>query len=341
MSVENLQMRRLTQRLAEIPQEDYPVHSRVHRLSLDGIDCYVKREDELGCLCSGSKGRKYRTLIPALKNRRCQKVGLIGGQSSNQLLGLTPLLIENQIKPTLFLLKTDKQPVVGNALFLQLIAAKAEIHYLTRKEWPQVETIAADWHEQQAQYQPVIVPEGGSIDDCLAGLLTLAIDIIQNEETLGVKFKDLLIDSGSGLTAASLIAAFGFLKKECHIHVMLAAGLPEEFLQKLASTKKALETLMQETIEDLPRFTLHTPTTAKSFGATNTTLFDTIKEAASTHGFLLEPLYSCKLYLLLQEQQNKLAGPVLFIHSGGLFTLSGFQTQLSDSNGILLPNYKA
>ena len=122
-----LEKEQLIAALQKIPQENYPVHSRLHSLKMGkefGVQCYIKREDELGCLLSGSKIRKYRTLVAALKKRGCKKAGLIGSLYSNHVLGLSSLLLENEIEPTLFLLESKETPTVGNALFLQLFVPR-------------------------------------------------------------------------------------------------------------------------------------------------------------------------------------------------------------------------
>lgn len=300
-------------------QEDYPWHSRVHRLK---CGAYIKREDELGCIISGSKIRKFRSLVREIKRKGYKKVGLIGSQQSNHVLGLSSLLIENGIEPTLFLLEAGSELVTGNALFTQLFVPKSRIHFVKRDKWPNVMEQARAW--QASHDHAYVVPEGGAIAESVPGLITLALDILQNEKESKVTFKDILVDSGTGLTAASLIAAFGLLKKEANIHVMLAA--PVAFREVLDMTQQTLENLTGEKITELPKYTLHTPPTARSFGATNATIFQAIKEAARTEGVLLDPIYSSKLYLLLQTLAPP--GPTLFIHSGGLFSLMGFQAKL-------------
>ncbi|MBS0654686.1 MAG: hypothetical protein JSR46_02815 [Verrucomicrobia bacterium] len=318
-------LEKLTAILASLEQEDYPVHSRVHTMRMgreEGVACYVKREDELGCLISGSKIRKYRTQLASLKKRGCQHVGLIGSQFSNHILGLSSLLIENQITPTLFLRKAKTDVCTGNALFLRTLVPEANI------QWTQADEAIEDW--QKRTPHSAIVPEGGSYEGCIGGLVTLALDIVANEGAAGVEFKEIIIDSGSGLTAASLIAAFGYLEKKAHIHVMLAASDEKSFLGQVAAAKEALAGLTLEREAGVSPFTVHKPPTAHSFGATNRAVFEAIVACGRSEGFLLDPLYSSKLYLLLGKliTGKVLKGPVLFIHSGGLFALSGFQQEL-------------
>lgn len=317
--------------IADQTHEHYPAHSRVHKLRMAeryGVDCYVKREDELGCVISGSKNRKYRSLVANLKKAGCQKAALIGSHYSNHILGLSSLLIENQIAPELFLLKASDKPPVGNAFFTQLLVEESHIHFIDRASWLQVHQIASEW--QRNERNAVVIEEGGSVSDCLPGLITLAIDIQENEKALGNSFKHLLVDAGSGVTAVSLLACLGYLKKQVHVHVLLAAGTPAAFTEKLEEARSALEAIVGEPIVHLPPFTIYNPASAKSFGATSSAIFKKIGYVARTEGFFLDPIYSVKLYELLEKllEERLLSSPVLFIHSGGLFTLSGFQDKL-------------
>ncbi len=222
------------------------------------------------------------------------------------------LLIENGITPKLFLHESKTSQDRGIGLFIELLVPKEQITYVSPENWT--------------------FKEGGSIRESVSGLTTLACDIVKNEEELGLSFKNILIDSGSGLTAATLIATFGLMKKEATIHVMQTALSFDAFLDVLEETKTALEDLTGEKITTLPTLIQHVAPTARSFGATNSTIFNEIVNTARHEGFFLDPIYSTKLYLLLKELLSKgdLIGPTLFIHSGGLLSLAGFQDKLQN-----------
>ena len=118
------------------PQANYPFHSRVHRLaSFDSqsVKCYVKRDDELGFGISGSKIRKYRSLIPWLKQEKIHEVVLIGSASSNHVLSLCQLLIENRLKPTLFLRGDPSYSKKGNCIFSSLFVPSSSIHWISKR----------------------------------------------------------------------------------------------------------------------------------------------------------------------------------------------------------------
>lgn len=321
-----MQANTLKEKLRTLPQEDYPVHSRIHRLSLGRdveIPCFAKREDELGGIFAGSKMRKYRTMIPHIKKSGCKEVALIGSSHSNQILGLSQLLIECGITPILYLLESSESKPTGNALFSRLFVPKEQIHYIKRKDWCDVEMLARKAHA-------CVVPEGGDYTVCLGGLITLALDILQNEAEHNITFSDIFIDSGSHLTATSLIVTLAYLKRVPHVHVMLAAYEEKAFHNKLEQAKTALAAFVGHSIDALPPFTLYPAPSGQSFGSTNRTIFQTIERIAKSEGMLLDPIYSAKLYLLLEEKiaSKTIQGPVLFIHSGGQFSLSGFQDRL-------------
>ncbi|MEM6805186.1 MAG: 1-aminocyclopropane-1-carboxylate deaminase, partial [Bacteroidota bacterium] len=58
---------------------------KLRHLSTADTQLFVKREDESGFLVSGTKRRKYASLIPYLRKHAIRRVGLIGGEHSNHL----------------------------------------------------------------------------------------------------------------------------------------------------------------------------------------------------------------------------------------------------------------
>lgn len=322
-----LQNNPLAHLLSGVTQFDYPVHSRIHPLKSFG-NAYVKREDELGFGISGSKIRKYRSLIPYFVENKFSEVIVIGGANSNHVLGITQLLIENGIKPLLFL-RGDKDELfskekngLGNLFFLQLFVTRDSVHWVSRKDWPNVEDIALE------MYPGVfILEEGGMAKEAMGGALTLCLDIIKNEETENKGFKHIFIDAGTGFTAILLLLGFAFLKKETNIHVLLLADKPEIFLNKLGCCRLDFEKLFKVTCPIPSRFYLHEPTQAKSFGSTNRKIFEEISRLAKLEGFLTDPVYSGKLFLETEKimKEQLITEKTLIIHSGGALSLSGFQ----------------
>ncbi|MBS0585698.1 MAG: 1-aminocyclopropane-1-carboxylate deaminase [Verrucomicrobia bacterium] len=308
--------------------------SRLHKLKTFSNDkrcSYVKRDDELGFGISGSKLRKYNSLLPYLIANRYEQALLIGTAYSNHILGLTQLLLENRIKPLLFLLGDPKLPPKGNLLLLSLLVEKENCHWLTRSEWPEVEVIAKR-SQEESPLKTLVVPEGASFDIALPGALTLAVDILENEKEMG-PFDHIFIDAGTGLSAIATILAFAFLEKKTVVHVVLLAGTKEAFLENLRRFHKSFEALLRVSLEEktlFSQFRLYKSREASAFGSTNSTIFKEIGFLAKEEGFFTDPIYSAKLFLeashILKEEEVE--GNVLVIHSGGALTLMGFQKEL-------------
>ena len=318
------------------PLADYPYHTRIHKLktfNTSTLTCYVKRDDELSFGISGSKLRKYLSLIPYLLAKQIKTAILIGSSHSNNIVGLSQLLIENGIEPHLFLLRDKTYPLKGNLLLSRLLVPEKNIHWVPRQEWFRVEELAQIYCHGFDKKQAYIISEGASVLPALPGALTLALDILQNEQGLVKPFEHVFIDAGTGLMAIASILAFSWLQRDTKIHVLLLAENKTAFFQKLALFKPEFERLINEKIEldFLPeRVQVYQPSMAKSFGATNQTIFKTIQNIAQQEGFLTDPIYSSKLFIEAKQviTQQKLSGNSLIIHSGGGLSLLGFQAQL-------------
>lgn len=293
--------------------------SRVHRLNHfpnDKVQCYVKRDDELGCGISGSKLRKYASLFPFLLEQGIKHLIIIAGPQSNNLLAALQLAREFKFKVTAFLLKPWQLTMKGNYKLSRLFLDEEEIVWVSRNEWATVKELAHDYLVEL--YEPgFVLEEGASVLQSMDGALTLAKDIILNERSLDLNFQHIFIDSGTGFSAAALIKGMSLFNHSACIHVLLLADNENKFRNKLS-----------QWIQDIPHnFLCHYPTTAKAFGSVNQTIKTEIKRLAREEGILADPIYAAKLFYESRQyiQSHHLTGSVLIIHSGGTLTMPGFQ----------------
>ncbi len=333
----------LKERLSYIPQAPYPNHSRLHPLKsfhFPHTAIYIKREDELGFGITGSKIRKYRSLIPYLLSQDIEEVLVIGSAYSNHVLGISQLLIENNLNPILLLRGDPTRELKGNAFLTTLLVEKNSIHWFSKSQWATVHNYAKHYI-QQTNRRCFILPEGACIPESLPGALSLALDIIQNEKENNVAFDHLFVDSGTGLTAIALILAYQWLGKKSMIHVFLMVEDETYFLQQLTTFHSHFQQLMQRFDLPLPTgFQLHKPQRSPRFGQVHPLLFQDIIKLARAEGFLTDPIYTGKLFHETQTliQTQELKGQMLIIHSGGALTLMGFEEQLKSAFLSLHPN---
>lgn len=292
--------------------------SRVHKLNHfpnEGVQCYVKRDDELGCGISGSKLRKYSSLMPYLMGNGVKHLFIIAGPQSNNLLAALQMAREFQFKVTALLLKPRNQVIQGNFRLSSLFLHKDEIIWIDRDSWSEVEDIAYK-HLKTLNEPGYVLKEGASVAEAMTGAMSIAHDIQDNEQRLGLRFQHIFIDAGTGFSAAALIKGMTDLKHTADIHVLLLADDEETYRQKLTNW-----------IGEIPaKSHCFSPKTAKSFGSVNKEIKQEIRRMAYEEGILADPIYAAKLFHESRRyiEDKGLTGNVLLIHSGGTLTMAGF-----------------
>lgn len=306
--------------------------SRVHPIpSLHTTSCQVwtLRDDELSFGISGSKKRKYASLLPFLSAQGIPLVGLVGGDRSNHIIGMIQLLREKRIPFHLYLKENPHAPISGNRFLLDLLALPDEITWIQPTDWHQVhKEVGSLLHARHPN--AYLIPEGGSCPPALAGACTLALAVVQSEQDLGITFDHILVDSGTGLTASALACGLATLAHTGQVAVVLTAGKDTFFEQQVQTIIGwGQDQGFWETCT--PKLSLHQPVTAKSFGAVNQTILQSVRSLAQTEGILTDPIYTAKLFLTAQHliQSTPLTGNCLIIHTGGGTGLFGFADRLS------------
>lgn len=297
--------------------KSFPLHSRVHKMQK--ADLYVKRDDELNFSISGSKLRKYASILPQLKKQK-QKIALIGSPYSNHILSFVQLLKQEGLPYHLFLEKPQKLLPQGNFFFLSLLLSPEEITWVDKV--PDIVTKAqTEKWEEDLQENLFWVPVGGCMKEGFFGALTLPLDLLVNEQEINQDFTHIFVDAGTGITAVALILGLAYIQKKCLITVVLLAGTEKSFVKELHFFTSILEEALQEKLPFPNNYQLVFPITGKSFGSCNAKVFKTITEVAREEGFFLDPIYTAKLYLTAKELSKKTA---LWIHSGGALSITGF-----------------
>lgn len=296
----------------------WSLSSRVHPLNHfphQGVSCFVKRDDELGCGISGTKIRKYASLVPYLRQQKISHLLIIAGPQSNNLLAALQVAREHGLKVTAFLLKPTHDRVQGNFKLSLLFLNEKDICWIERQDWPQIKKITQRYAADLSDAY-FILDEGASVPQALQGSLTLASDILANEKSLGFNFDHIFIDAGSGFSAAALIKGLADNHHRALIHVVLLADDEQTFKDKL----------LLWTGLAAKNYRCFLPKTAKAFGAINQTIRAEIIKVAKEEGILLDPIYSAKLFHAARHHivTDYLQGRVLIIHSGGALTLAGF-----------------
>ena len=283
---------------------------------------WVLRDDELSFGISGTKLRKFASLIPWIKKRGFKKAAIIGGAHSNNIVGLAQVCNEHNISTKPFLLGPPNN-WEGNAALVKLIWKESDIQWISREQWPQAEKIVKAWcdHQQDA----LLIPEGCFMPQVIPGALTQAHDIQNYCRMVGRTFDNIFIDAGTGLTAQILINAQrrGYLHKDSRIKVVSMAIGEDDFEQGVVRVSDFFSEMGLKKSSTDTKYDFYRPKIGKSFGSFPASILNEIRLTAQQEGILLDPIYSGKLFhtarALVQEKQRN-----LLIHSGGAYALSGF-----------------
>ena len=289
--------------------------SRVHPLNHFPKQCFVKREDELSCGVSGSKLRKYASLLPILLDRKVKRLLVIAGAQSNNLLAAVQLAREYRLNITALLLKPWCINYTGNYALSRLFLDETDIVWIERKDWPDIRGIAEKIARENSE-PCFILDEGASVAEALEGAMTLADDILRNEQHMGIQFQHIFIDAGTGFSAMAMAHRLQQLGHDAMVHVLLLADKESKFYERVLS-------LLPTIPKNIKSFS---PSTAKAFGAVNQSIKSEIKRVAREEGILLDPIYSAKLFYTVRRKiaEEALKGNKLLIHSGGILSLTGF-----------------
>lgn len=298
------------------------LNTRIERSNLpvpEGVQLFLKREDEVGFAATGGKLRKLSTLIPHLQAEGCREVAVIGSMHSNNVLTTSQFLLQAGIRPSLFL-KEAHFDGPGNAFLTGILVPKSEWHMVPSADWDRVEAIAAEYAAAQP-HPTYVLPEGSFCKPALAGAMGLWTEIERQSREMGLGFDHVFIDSGTGLSAAGLILGG---EAGPMVHVVQMAMDAEGFEERMGKCKE-----WAGKQSGLP-YRSHIPRNARSFGAVNATVVQDILYFAREHGLLTDPVYSAKLFreALQVIEDESLQGNVLLIHSGGCSTLGGFYDRL-------------
>lgn len=302
---------------------------------------YIKREDELNANTSGTKQRKYLSLLPDLEHSGIRHVILIGSAHSNNVLGLSQMLSSRGYAITALVKEPGNRALTGNHLLLNMLLSPDQIRYISHQQWPDVEQIAHETAQtlNQRSVKAMVIPEGGYSEAVLPGILTVATDLQRNSDQLGIDFDTIWTDSGTGVSAIGLLLGMRLLGiTRPTVHITQIAGTPEEFQQRYCQFEQWLEKLTPTPLPSpRPEVRFVRPATAASYGSINKTVLKECWAIARETGLLMDPVYSVKHFYTVKREMslNPPTGPQLVLYNGGTLGMSGFQSQLASQEPIV------
>jgi 1-aminocyclopropane-1-carboxylate deaminase/D-cysteine desulfhydrase-like pyridoxal-dependent ACC family enzyme len=303
------------------------VQTRIHKLHHAPVPTWVKRDDELGFGTTGSKTRKWASLLPSLLSRGITDALVEGGPRSNNCVVAAQLLRQAGITPHFAFRQTKERAgdasAGGNRLLLELLTRPEEVVWLGPVAQATYEAHLAERVESLSAASRIVavIPEGASCEAALPGALTLAEDLARNERETGVTFERIFLDTGTGLTTAACMLGMAARGRMPLFEVVVVAGNEAGFEAQLARFRRAFGA-----DAPLPPYRLHRPISGAAYGAVTAEGLAFVARLARDEGVLVDPVYTGKLfqtaYALLERERP--AGASLIVHTGGGTGLFGF-----------------
>lgn len=289
-----------------------------------GIELWIKREDQIHPFISGNKWRKLKYNLSRAKQLGKTTLLTFGGAYSNHLYA-TAAAAEEFGFSSIGLVRGEPTEILNPTL--RFVREKGmQLYYLTRADYRQKETVIAKMGLDRKEI--FILPEGGSNEWAIPGCAEIGKEISTQFPALP---DYICICCGTGGTAAGLICgmkgaaevlAFSVLKGDFHQPII------EEFI-------KAYQIKTQESsLAKLQNWKVNTDYHFGGYARFDSELIDFINRYKDTYDLPLDPIYTGKMFFALEDlahkQYFKKGTKILAIHTGGLQGIAGFNQRFDN-----------
>lgn len=295
---------------------------------------YIKRDDLNGLLISGNKARKLEYLIADAKNHNCDTIITCGPVQSNHCR-TTAAFAQHFGFECHLLLRLHGKPrkiYTGNLLIDKLLDAR--VNYITPAQYQQrneIVKVYADRLKRKGK-RPYIIPVGGSNEIGALGYL----DCMKEMEDFikAHKIEAVYCAVGSGGTYAGLLLGKKSLNLKIDLNGIIICDTIEYFKEKIRKIcEMAIEksNLGIEINED--DINLIDGFVGEGYGIPYPAELKTIGRLAKS-GIILEPVYTGKaFYGMLNHLRKNRYKKVIFIHTGGIFSIFAFNKEITKAIG--------
>lgn len=208
--MEEVRLEYLNRLVEGFPREPFallptPCH-RLDSLSRShGVEIYCKRDDLTGFGFGGNKARKLELLIPEAAEHGADTLVTTGGVQSNFCRMTAAAGAKAGMEVHLVLGGRPPAGPSGNVVLDRILGAR--LHYVESSDWN-------DWEKESQRLEYELtgsgrhvfrIPIGGSVPTGAAGYVRAFLEIMKDQERMGVSFDRIVHASGSGGTQAGLV----------------------------------------------------------------------------------------------------------------------------------------
>jgi D-cysteine desulfhydrase len=291
-----------------------------------GIEILCKRDDLTGCLVSGNKIRKLEFLLAEAADQGHDRVITCGGEQSNHARAAAVAAARVGLGCHLLLRTQDPEappPLEGNLLLDRMVGAA--IKWITPEQYADRDELMADEAkrlESAENAKVYVIPEGGSNALGAWGYVRCAEELAQQ---LGQVEATVVYAVGSGGTAAGLIAGCRLLDLPYRLVGVCVCDDRPTFQQRISGILDEMADAYKLDVRTPPdEIEIWDDYVGLGYALSRQEELVQMQYVARLEGLITDPVYSGKaLFGLLSEvdRGTKLAEPVVFLHTGGIFGL--------------------
>ncbi|MCL6284142.1 D-cysteine desulfhydrase family protein [Ruegeria sp. 2012CJ41-6] len=321
---------------ASLVHEETPLDP-LHTLSKSlGIELHIKRDDLCGAPFGGNKTRQLEHYLGAAQAQRADTILITGAVQSNFVRTAAAAAAALGMQAVVQL--EDRVPEMdenyrrsGNVLLLRILGAEI-MHYPTGEDEAGADAALRARADalRHAGRKPYVIPL--AVDNPPLG----ALGYLRSGQQIACEeaaFDYVIVASGSGATHAGLLAGLrnaGSAAMVIGSCVRRAAAAQKtrvaEVLRRLRDLTDAAGSVKEADIA------VWDGALAPGYGRIGPVALRAMELMARQEGILLDPVYTAKAFAaipaLVEEGRIEQGSRVLFVHTGGLAALFGYQTDL-------------
>ncbi len=296
-------------------------------LSLGDAQIWMKRDDLTGLEFSGNKIRKLEYIVADALSRGCDTLVTEGTCQSNHCRATAAVCARLGLKSALLIRPEPSKEILGNHLLDVLFGAQtwfySSDHFNANRE-EIVQAVLAELKD--AGRKPRWVPMGASEPLGCWGYIRAVTELINQLKDLGITECDVIVPVSSGGTYAGTLLGT-HLNRSVDVRLW---GVPVS--DDIDHHKREITQLCSQTVDEfeLPieppdlRMQFLEGYVGDGYAIPNAAAIRAIRLLARTEGIILDPVYTGKAFCAVLDgvQDGRLGRdrPVIFIHTGGIFS---------------------
>ncbi len=301
-----------------------------------GAPVWIKRDDQTGSDLSGNKVRKLEFLLADALERRCDIVLTCGGVQSNHCRATSVAARRLGMDSVLFLRGEEPAHPDGNLLIDRLVGAR--LVYITAEEYARRGEImaAAAARLEGDGHRPYVIPEGGSNALGAWGYIAMMEELAR--QGFADRVRHIFCATGSAGTLAGLHLARHLLGLSIQPWGVAVCDDGRYFRRRVLEIAEDFRgqfgigpVLSPDEVRVVEGYK------GPGYAMTFPRLLDLIRHTAAEEGLILDPVYTGKAFLAMSDLLADGTIPpdqeVVFIHTGGIFSLFAYRDELLPPSG--------